>query len=79
MGRTNGGAEGRAADAIRDLIDARLEDGRLLRHAVLVAQTEASDGSDARTETFYPLGTLDVATERGMLERSLDRLKRHGR
>jgi hypothetical protein len=52
--------------------------GRQLHHAVVVAQTELPDGSDPRTETYYPLGAPDVATERAMLDRARDDL-RHGR
>jgi hypothetical protein len=41
----------------------------------VVAQTELPDGSDPRTETYYPLGTPDPATERAMLSRSLDQTR----
>jgi hypothetical protein len=52
-----------------------VSNGRRLHHVVVVAQTEAADGTDPRTETYYPLGTPDVATERAMLSRSLDQLR----
>lgn len=71
-GRRTDGADTRTADAIRDLVSRR---GRQVHHAVVVAQTELPDGSDPRTETYYPLGTPDPATERAMLSRSLDQTR----
>lgn len=74
-GRCTDGMDGtdtRTADAIRDMVGSQ---GRQLHHAVVVAQTELPDGSDPRTETFYPMGQMDTATEKAMLARSLDRLR----
>jgi hypothetical protein len=71
-GRRTDGADTQAADAIRNLVGRQ---GRQLHQAVVVAQTELPDGSDPRTETFYPLGAPDPAIEAAMLARSLDRLR----
>lgn len=71
-GRRTDGMDTRAADAIRNLVGSQ---GRQVHQAVVVAQTELPDGSDPRTETFYPLGAPDPATEQAMLARSLDRLR----
>lgn len=71
-GRRTDGTDTRTADAIRDMVGSQ---GRQLHHAVVVAQTELPDGSDPRTEIFYPLGVPDMATEQAMLARSLDRLR----
>jgi hypothetical protein len=62
-----------AAQAIRALVQPT--DGRVLRSAVVITQTEDPDGSAPRTEVYYPLGTPDRATERAMLSRATDQLR----
>lgn len=72
---SGGRADGDVADAIRARVQPELTDGRLLRTAVVITQTEAADGSDPRTDIYYPLGAPDRATERAMLSRAADRLR----
>jgi hypothetical protein len=64
-----------AADAIRAWVQPNLADGRLLRTAVVIVQTEESDGTKPDTSVLYPLGAPDRATERALLSRAADRLR----
>ena len=73
--RRTDGDLGRAAEAIRAMAQPGLRDGRLLRAAVVIAQTEDPEGKDQRTEVYYPLGAPDRATERAMLSRAMDNLR----
>ncbi len=71
----DGDVAAQAAQAIREWVQPTLADGRLLRTAVVIVQTEAPDGSQPDTEVLYPLGAPDRATERALLSRAADRLR----
>lgn len=75
-GRRTDGIEHQAAEAIRDLVRANVDGGRLPRTAVLVVQTEDPDGGDQRTHTLFPLGEPDQPTALAMLRRALDDTRR---
>lgn len=73
--QASGGATEEVARGIREMVQPDLAEGRLLRAAVLITQTEEPDGTGARTDVYYPLGSPDRATERAMLGRAIDRLR----
>lgn len=74
-GRRTDGIEHQAAEAIKDLVRANVDGGRLPRTAVLVVQTEDPDG-EQQTHTLYPLGEPDQPTALAMLRRALDDTRR---
>lgn len=65
------------AESIRRMLRADLPEDTVLANCVVIVETmQVQDGREARkTKSYYPAGAPDRHTERGLLERALDRLR----